>query len=583
MKTLSAICIFCLLAIISGGQNTTADSTFISARQKLQSAIEQSDIQQQADAHHELGMAYYLKQSFDSAAQNFTKAADLYNQLKQDDKQALSLKFEGISLAYSGNNSTAIQSYLQALEFYLRINDSASVASLRGNLGMSYRNLSDYQSAVDQLLLALQFFENKGDLPAQANTFNHLGNVFRDWKNLQQAGEYYQKAYELSIKINNTGLQSSAANNLAIVSRESGDFTKAIHFYQESLKLKEKSGNLRGIASSYLGLGITYKSLKDFSKSLEYYNHALEIYQKTGEKNSEAAALGNMGLLYLSMEKPSEALKKLDESNQIAFATNYLELQKNNTLGISEAWEMLGNHRKSLEAFKLHQQLKDSIFTAEKHRQIQELEVRFESEKKQKEIELLEVENQLKEAENTSKDNLLRVLIIFLSLLTISIVIVLIQIVEKNKAFKLLVKKNSELSFLLSGAKPQARKPALPDEKMSELLTRLEDLLRIDKPWLKSDFQLQECAKILETNTKYLSQAINDSYNQGFSSLLNELRIKEACIILNSEVSKSYTIEAIAHQVGFNSKSAFNAAFKRFTGVTPSYYIQNQQAVVFPD
>lgn len=583
MKTLSAICIFCLLAILAGGQNATADSTFLSARQKLKSALHQGNIQQQADALHELGMAYYMKQSFDSAAQNFTKAADLYNQLNLADKQALSLKFEGISLAYSGNNAKAIQSYKKALDFYLRENDSVSVASLRGNLGMSYRNLSDYQLAVDQLFLALQFFENKGDKPAQANTYNHLGNVFRDWKNLQKAEEYYQQAYDLSIEIDNSGLQSSAANNLAIVSRESGDFTKAIYFYQESLKLKEKSGNLRGIASSYLGLGITYKSLKDYSKALEYYNRALEIYQTTGEKNSEAAALGNMGLMYLSMQKPTEALTKLEQSNQIATATNYLELQKNNTLGISEAWEMLGNHQKSLEAYKIHQQLKDSIFTAEKHRQIQELEVRFESEKKQKEIELLAVENQLREAENASKDSLLRILIIFLSLLTISIILVLVQIFEKNKAFKLLVKKNSELSFLLSGTKPSSRKPALTDEKMDELLSRLEEFLRLEKPWLKADFQLQDCAKVLETNTKYLSQAINESYHQGFSSLLNELRIKEACIILNSEVSKSYTIEAIAHQVGFNSKSAFNAAFKRFTGVTPSYYIQNQQAVVFPD
>lgn len=583
MKTISAICIFCLLAIYSGGQNATADSTFVSARQKLQSALLQKNMQLQADARHELGMAFYLKQSFDSAAENFTIAADLYRQLKQAEKHALSLKFEGISLAYSGNNAKAIQSYKQALDYYLSINDSASVASLRGNLGMSYRNLSDYQLAIDQLLLALQFFEHNGDQPAQANTYNHLGNVFRDWKNLQKAQVYYQKAYDLSIQLGNASLQSSAANNLAIVSRESGDFAKAIHYYEESLKLKEKSGNLRGIASSYLGLGITYKSLKDFQKALEYYQRALDIYRNTGEKNSEAAALGNMGLLYLSMEKPGEALKKLEESNQIATATNYLELQKNNILGISEAWEMLGNHRKSLEAFKIHQQLKDSIFTAEKHRQIQELEVQFESEKKQKEIELLAVENQLKEAENASKDSLLRILIIFISLLTISIVLVLVQVFEKNKAFKLLVKKNSELSFLLSGAKPSARKLALPDEKMDELLSRLEEFLRLEKPWLKADFQLQDCAKVLETNTKYLSQAINDSYNQGFSSLLNELRVKEACIILNSEVSKSYTIEAIAHQVGFNSKSAFNAAFKRFTGVTPSYYIQNQTILTFPD
>jgi tetratricopeptide (TPR) repeat protein len=559
------------------------DSSLYFAGLALEAAKKSRDVIQQGNARQQSGMAYYLRQNYDSAIAAFANASTLFESAKEWESMAAMQKFEGISHSYAGNSSRAIGCFKSSLEYYLSVQDSASVAAIRGNLGMSYRNLSNYQQAIDQLLLALEYFDRSGDRSSQANTYNHLGNIFRDWRNLEHAEEYYELAYKLSKELDSQSLQASSLNNLAIVSRESGDFDKAVSYYLASVEIKKQMGNRRGIAASYLGLGITYKSMKDYSKALEYYQKTLEINRETGERNAEGAALGNIGRLYLAMDKPKDALKFLEQSNQIALETEYIELQKNNTLGIAEAWEKIGNYPKSLEAFKLHQLLKDSIFSNEKHRQIQELEKQYESEKQLKEIELLAIENQMKAAENASKDRLLRILIIFISLMTVSIILILLQIVDKNKAFKLLVKKNIELSILQSGEKSPLRTNSLSDEKMYNLIQHLEDYLRIEKPFLKPDFQLQDCAKVLETNTKYLSQAINDTYHQGFSGLINELRIKEARIILSSNVSKSYTIEAIAQLVGFNSKSAFNAAFKRFTGVTPTFYIQNQSQFSFPD
>ena len=81
-------------------------------------------------------------------------------------------------------------------------------------------------------------------------------------------------------------------------------------------------------------------------------------------------------------------------------------------------------------------------------------------------------------------------------------------------------------------------------------------------------------ANDLEINRNYISQVINESFNQNFSNFLNGYRIIEARKILSS-INLNFTIEAIAGMVGFKSKTAFNNAFKKYVGVTPSFYLNS--------
>jgi len=62
-------------------------------------------------------------------------------------------------------------------------------------------------------------------------------------------------------------------------------------------------------------------------------------------------------------------------------------------------------------------------------------------------------------------------------------------------------------------------------------------------------------------------------FGQSFSALLNEYRIKEARKILSASPNFKYTIESVARMVGYKSKTAFNNAFKKYVGVTPSFYL----------
>ena len=113
---------------------------------------------------------------------------------------------------------------------------------------------------------------------------------------------------------------------------------------------------------------------------------------------------------------------------------------------------------------------------------------------------------------------------------------------------------------------------SLTDEKADDYLNRLKLIMNEDKPYLDSSLTLQKLADIIGISPQHLSQTINERMNQNFFDFVNCYRIKEAKRLLVDPKGELLTILAIAEEVGFNSKSSFNTAFKKITGMTPTEY-----------
>jgi AraC-like DNA-binding protein len=109
------------------------------------------------------------------------------------------------------------------------------------------------------------------------------------------------------------------------------------------------------------------------------------------------------------------------------------------------------------------------------------------------------------------------------------------------------------------------------DRLFGQIKHVMDDMSIICKP----DFSLQQLATLVGSNYKYVSQVINECYGKSFKQVLNEQRVSEACRILNDpDKSGHLTIEAIAANLGFNSRSNFTVTFKRITGISPSDFMK---------
>ena len=113
-------------------------------------------------------------------------------------------------------------------------------------------------------------------------------------------------------------------------------------------------------------------------------------------------------------------------------------------------------------------------------------------------------------------------------------------------------------------------KSSLTPEIQENTLPKLQVLMESEKPFLDSSFSLPILAKRLAVSPHHLSQILNESLGQSFFDMVAQYRIKEAQKLLLE--NPNYKIEEIAEQVGYNSKSAFNTAFKKIVGVAPSAY-----------
>jgi AraC-type DNA-binding domain-containing proteins len=111
---------------------------------------------------------------------------------------------------------------------------------------------------------------------------------------------------------------------------------------------------------------------------------------------------------------------------------------------------------------------------------------------------------------------------------------------------------------------------SLTSGDQQELVIKLTERMKIEKPFLQPGFSLPDLARQLNVSVHTLSQVINDGLGKSFFEMTAEYRIEEAKSLLKSQ--PNIKVEEIAEQVGYNSKSSFNTAFKKLTGKTPGEF-----------
>ena len=114
----------------------------------------------------------------------------------------------------------------------------------------------------------------------------------------------------------------------------------------------------------------------------------------------------------------------------------------------------------------------------------------------------------------------------------------------------------------------------LSDIEKKQLMKKIEVFMISEKPYINPDLSLAEMARLINLPPKKISQIINIGYGTNFYYYINTYRIRDSIKLLENPEAKNMTILEILYSVGFNSKSTFNSAFKRYTGLSPRAYRQ---------
>jgi AraC-like DNA-binding protein len=139
---------------------------------------------------------------------------------------------------------------------------------------------------------------------------------------------------------------------------------------------------------------------------------------------------------------------------------------------------------------------------------------------------------------------------------------------EEEPSSKMLAPENSDFTRNGSIGDDEAK-------KQKELIRALKAIMEKQQPYLDPGLTIVDMARQLNTNRTYLSKAINNQLETTFPNFINQLRIKESIRLIISGYTKDKTQEALSKQSGFANRNVFISAFKKYTGVLPSFFIAN--------
>ena len=464
----------------------------------------------------------------------------------------------------------------QALELTRKYKSKEDIAASLDKVGKIQFYLNDYDKSISYFFESLKIREESGNKKTVPESYNNIGIIYLYLADYNKALEYLQKAWILSDSVEDKTFLKKLFVNLGIVYTQLDDYNKSLEYYKKALNISKETSDNKIQSVCLNNIGIIYWYLEDYNKCLEYYLEALKINEEIRDKWSIANTSRNIGEVYIKLRDYNNSSLYLNKGLKIAKDINSKHLIKDFYITFSELCYAKGDYKKAYEYNKLFSEVKDSIFTEETGKNIAEMEVKFETEKKDKEI------MQQKKIRNIY----LIAFVFFIS----AIIIILIQYHKKNRAHKFLVKKNidiinneKELKIFREYINKQNNTSAtkVTDDKKEEILCKLEQLFENDKIFKDFDLTIIKLAKCLSTNRSYLSKIINDEFGKSFSDFINEYKIKEAVHLLSDPLKNSkLSIAGIAKESGFRSVSKFNPAFKKFTGITPSKF-RNEATVKF--
>ena len=532
---------------------------------------------------------------------------------------------------YYQNWDSANIFYKQAIPYYIADEDSVNAARCYINIGVTDYYFGRHVPALKSFTNADLLLRNSNETELQSKIYNNLGLLYKATGKYELSIINFHKSINLSETIDNKKSIANSYNNIGVLYWEQKNYEEALICYQKTIKIYEKLDNKKGIAAIYINIGLIYSDKKDTTKAIQYYNQAIEISKQTNYKMGLANALQNKAILISKPinydEEEMLFLQSLELYEELGYARGIFISKMN----ISRIYSLKGKNKKAinyaLQAIKLKNveqpikylaqgyfilaknysdmenyksanfyyskyiEINDTLYNIDKNKQINDILIKYETEKKEVQLEIYEKELKISNFKIENKQKQIRNFIFLIIIITIFTVLFLILFIQKRKSYLSLVEQNVKLTkadiekekaLKIEKSKKIKQKINCSDINLNEiqqkeLLNNIIILMEEEKYFLNSQFTITDFAKKLCSNRNYLSKTINNHFKTNFTNFVNEYRIKEARKLLIDTEYDNYTIEGIATTVGFHSKSSFNSSFKKFTGVTPSFFKQNSK------
>lgn len=486
-----------------------------------------------------------------------------------------------------GNYANALDFYLKGIELSEETEGKPDIAELYKNIGNVYNVFKDHEKAMIEYEKGLQYADSVSDVLVQLKIYQNLTGTCVSLHDAVKGREYYEKARALPCHY---------------------DVGKFMNLYNHALLLHEE---------------------KRYGEAAGVFRNVVEMAKRLGlPPKYECSAYEGLYKSYGEMGRKDSTLYYLERCISFARESELIHMFSETYRHLADFYDNNGNPQIALRLRSEFLQLQDSIFDIRSFDALKNQQFVYEMNKTEQKI------NTLHERERQHNEVIRwqRVTILLTVVAIVVIVILLINLYRKKRkldtSYRNLWQLNNQLmqSHNIaveqrqrlrkeegkgkneriaprdeervedmvgrgecevmgedrgedrgeeSGALAKYASSPLDGERQAILLDKISAVMEEEKAYCNPNFSLDSLAESVGSNSRYVSQTINEAYGKNFSSYVNEYRVRLACERLaDTENYGSMVIRAIGESVGFKSQSTFLAAFKKITGMTPSLYLK---------
>ncbi len=440
-----------------------------------------------------LGNISKVKNDFEQALAYYEQSLKIREEI--EDQRNISQSLNAIGDIYSrwSDYNNAVSYFERALEINKSLGDNIGAAINYYNIANAYFFLSKYDFSLSNYQDALKIFEEIEHKRGISFCYNGIAAIYENQEFYNKALEFYQKKlniseemedrYEIGVALNNMGIvyDKMASDSMKVllgpeftdsIKLEPTDkylqiFQEALDYYLQSLQVREEINDQSGIAKTLNNIGIAYLHSGKPNLALDYFQRSMSISEELNDINELANSMLRTGECYKLLGQYDKALDNLNRSLRLALDIDVKNTIKDIYHNLSDVYNKLGQYQKALDYFKLHSTIKDSIYRKDVSDQILEMQVKYESEVKERENQLLRTRNELADT------RLRQQRLIILGFITILILIsgLVITLIRQNNQKK---RTNREL----------AQKNTLITEQKKEITDSIEYASRIQSAML---------------------------------------------------------------------------------------------------
>ncbi|MCX6311406.1 MAG: tetratricopeptide repeat protein [Bacteroidetes bacterium] len=387
-----------------------------------------------------------LDDQYDTSERSYAlQALSLAKKSNYDWGIATSYLMLGLADQTGGNFVEAIKDQQQSYEVYARLNDTLGQAKSLGNMANNEYFIGDYTAAVDHAYQALRFYEILNNYEGQFAMHLAIGNVLIEQKSFDLTLKQYREALRIAYHFpTQPEFKGRALTNIGNVYNAMQSYDSAAYYYQKGETIFSKENAVYELSVCLNNLGTIRQFQKKYNEAGELFRRSLTLRRVNGDTSGVCSTFQNLGSLSNDLNHHDSALYFYSYALRIAYIMESKSQRLGCYEGIAIAFAGLNKFDSAYYFLDRYKSLNDSVKGEESVNAVNQLRSRYDSEKEQHKLELIEAEHK---AEKVGASRNILMLIVGILLLLIIIAFIFYRYRVKEKLNTALEKNNIEISM----------------------------------------------------------------------------------------------------------------------------------------